>query len=364
MIRVLLFLCIPFFVFAQNIRVEEVLENYVILLEDSQRIRPADIELPGSDDPDYRVIQLAKKLDKRFKNLLYQQKVEILKSYPKDPQCQCTPAHFQIKYALRKKNVTELLLEEGYGHYRPAPDSIYYDKYNAATQAARQKQRGVWHLDRFLEGPAFSNYGFSIAAGGGRIDDGTYGRRAYSEVNLLFAPLQRRSGIRARFVMTRRNGPQDQSAPEGYPSAEFVTHYTPYGIVQAGFDGRVFGLWAGVLLQPAIVEGGERSTSLFPSLSINFGNLDRFYVSLRFVEDILDPITIGINIRSNSRIPYTWLGLTADGDGNPAIAGKFDFKANKQNRIYLKFLMAAQEQFGFGFRVGFTFAINPDERLR
>ncbi len=364
MIRVLLFLCLPMFLLSQSIRVEKILENQVILLEDSQRIKPADIELPQFDDPDYRVKQLIKKLDKRYKNLLYQQKVIILKSYPEDPQCQCTPAHFQIKYALRKKNVTELLLEEGYGHYRPGSDSLFYDKYTAVSQIARQKQRGVWYLDRFLEGPAFSNYGFSIAAGGGKIDDGSYGRRSHSEINFLLAPLERRSGIRARFVMTRRNGPQDQNAPPGYPGAEFVTHYTPYGIVQAGFDGRVFGLWAGALLKPASVEGGERSTSWFPSLGINLGNLDRFYVSLRFIEDILDPITIGINIRSNSRIPYAWLGFTADGDGNPAIAGKFDVKVNRQNRVYLKFLLAAQEQIGFGFRLGYTFAINPDERLR
>ncbi len=209
----------------------------------------------------------------------------------------------------------------------------------------------------------FSRYGVSVGFGGGS------GEESWSEFNILFGPLVRTGTIafRARILLVRSREQFDEFDRPGRPR-NLNSSNSPTAIFQVGRDFRNLGIWIGTFINPQQIntsiyanriDTNAKTSRFWPSARFNLGNLDRFYFSFHLFEDSLDPLSIGINFRNKTKIPFLWIGYIQDEFGQQLVSAKIEIESRQTNRFYLKLAYAEGSPTIFGFRIGYTFAIHP-----
>lgn len=303
-------------VYAQEIKVVEILDTNLFLLQDGRKISLANLEIPSKNDTS-QVMQALVRDILRYEKQMFLKKQLLMEESPARPlQNDVIPVHLFLKHLFEKLNLNKELLKKGYAKYVPI-DSLYAEEYLWAVQKAQKRKRGVWapaeyamakHVDFFA--------GINGAIGNFNTDD----FNEHNELHILEAQLMvgNPKGMEHAELKVGKMRIREQGfgACEYGPARHFeVDAIYRYAIITTYINFQHIGFGVGLTFIDQTKRGfcEERFLTMFvPTFNLRLGLIDKFYVSADIFHSVFNYWTVKMVYRFNNPYSRVWIGYSGN----------------------------------------------------
>lgn len=139
---------------AEKVKIAQILESNLFLLQDGRKITLAGLEMPSVNTKRPELQELVKKISKFESVNLLNQLLEMETDQPAENDSSVLAVHLFKTYPLSRVNINARMLELGLANYSQVEISEYHLQYLSASSKALENQSGLYREP----GPAVRNY--------------------------------------------------------------------------------------------------------------------------------------------------------------------------------------------------------------
>ncbi|MHB2149175.1 thermonuclease family protein [Calditrichota bacterium LG25] len=306
--------------FCQKIKIVEVLDTNLFLLQDGRKISLANLQTPSQHDSSKTLKNIARDLLTYERKYLLNRTLWMESSPAVRSDTIPLPVHLFQKFLLNRINFNAHLLELGYARYAPV-DSLYREQYLKAVLRAQKRQRGIWSKEHY-EQLKVLDVVVGVAGGLGESFGKAYDKHnnllTYEARVMLFHPSSRNK-IELK-VGEWSNREEGYGVCEYGPAVHFqATARTRYVIFNCDIHYEYFGFGVGYFFTSRLQKGfcgSEAPDFRMPNLSLRIGPQKKFYLSAELFNDIFNFVKIAGNYHFNGPYSVLWLGYSAGNVGS------------------------------------------------
>jgi len=296
----------------QQVKVIEIIDTNLFLLEDGRKISLANLEMPSKNDTS-QVMQVLVKDILRFEKQMILKKRLLMEKSPAAPlPNDVIPVHLFLKHLFEKLNLNKELLKIGYARYAPI-DSLYAQEYLWAVQKAQRQKRGIWNP---VEYALSKQVDFFAGVNGGMGNFKTDDFNEHNEIHFLEAQLMAgnpRGLEHAEFKLG-----QMRIREKGFNACEYgparyseVDAIYRYAIITTYINHRYIGFGIGGIFIDQTKRGfcDERLLTMFgPTFNLRLGKLDKYFIAADIFNSIFNYWTVKMVYRFNRPYSRIWIG--------------------------------------------------------